>query len=113
MDLMDPSAPCEHSDEPKPHLLCSLVDTSNKEKKPQMNCQVCNIVGGKRKLTYFYCDTCEVGFHPECFNVYHNRDNYPDWKDKMDECEDKINKKRICLGSKYFTGEIVLPFMKR
>ena len=54
---------------------------THKENKPQMKCEVCNIVGDKRKVTYFYCDTCKFGFHPECFNVYHNRDNYPDLKD--------------------------------
>ena len=100
------------SEEPKPHLLCSLFDASNKENKPQMRCEVCNIVGDKRLMTSFYCDTCKVGFHPACFNVYHNRDNYADWKDKMNVCEEKFKKKRNCLGSKYFTGKIVLPHMK-
>ncbi len=99
------------------HVLFSLSATNEdtcKMVNPQLKCELCDMMSGKRKFAQFYCGTCKVGFHPQCFHVYHNRHQYPDLKDNIDAADEdwKRKKRRVSVGSKYFNESISLPYMK-
>lgn len=68
----EPLIPPLHSLKRQTLLIASGTD---KKEKKRLSCRHCS-TSAKRTSTSWYCTSCQVGLHPNCFQEYHVNPNF-------------------------------------